>query len=146
MFAALSRRPCHSPKTQTGVALLEALIAVLIFSFGILAVVGLQANAMRISTDAKMRIDASNTANQQVGQLWADSANLSAYNGREMSVSSLPEGKLSILVATEASECRKGAPPSCTQPDCVNIKITWKVPGDSTTQILCSTTRINPNP
>ncbi len=72
----ISRRSCHAPKAQTGVALLEALIAVLVFSFGILAVVGLQANAMRITTDAKMRIDASNIANQRVGEMWADSANL----------------------------------------------------------------------
>lgn len=137
---------CHPPKAQSGVALLEALIAVLVFSFGILAVVGLQANAMRITTDAKMRIDASNAANQQMGQLWADSANLTSYNGREMSVSSLPEGKLNILVATEDPQCLRGKPPSCLTADCVNIKVTWKVPGDSSTQTFCSTTRINPNP
>lgn len=144
----LSHLPCHTPKTQNGVALLEALIAVLVFSFGILAIVGLQANAMRITTDAKMRIDASNAANQQMGQLWADSANLNSYNGREMSVSSLPEGKLSVWVANTYPECLKGdpLPPPCSTSDCVNIKVTWKVPGDSSTQIFCSITRINPNP
>jgi type IV pilus assembly protein PilV len=43
--------------------LLEALIAILIFSFGILGLVGLQANAINLSTDAKYRADAALLAN-----------------------------------------------------------------------------------
>lgn len=126
----LSRRSCHVPATQSGVALLEALIAVLIFSLGILAIVGLQANAMRISTDAKMRIDASNIANQRVGELWADAANLTGHAVVDQPVNGLPDGKLTIAVAA----------------DVVTVTVTWKVPGDSNTQKFLSTTRINPNP
>lgn len=50
--------------------LLEALIAILIFSMGILAVVGLQAASIRASGDAKYRSDASLLANRLIGQMW----------------------------------------------------------------------------
>lgn len=60
------------PAKQRGVMLLEALIAILIFSFGILAIVGLQAVAIKNAGDAKYRTDASQLANQLIGQMWAD--------------------------------------------------------------------------
>ena len=60
--------------------LLEGLIAVLIFSMGILAIVGMQATAIKNSTDAKNRADASYLANQIIGQMWADRPNLASYN------------------------------------------------------------------
>lgn len=50
--------------------LLEALIAMLIFSMGILAIVGMQASAVKASGDAKFRSDASLVANQLIGQMW----------------------------------------------------------------------------
>ncbi|MDD5176745.1 MAG: pilus assembly protein PilV [Sterolibacterium sp.] len=56
---------------QTGSMLLEALIAILIFSMGILAIVGMQAAAVKASSDAKYRSDASMVANQLIGQMWA---------------------------------------------------------------------------
>jgi type IV pilus assembly protein PilV len=55
---------------QTGSMLLEALIAVLIFSMGILAIVGMQASAVKASGDAKYRSDASMVANQLIGEMW----------------------------------------------------------------------------
>jgi type IV pilus assembly protein PilV len=72
-----------SAKAQSGVMLLEALIGILIFSLGILALVGMQATAIRASTDARDRTEASNLAAQIVGELWLDRANLAnyAYNG-----------------------------------------------------------------
>lgn len=126
----LSHIPCQTPKAQTGVALLEALIAVLVFSFGILAIVGLQANAMRISTDAKIRIDASNIANKRVGEMWADPTNLAGHAVADQPISDLPDGKMTVAVAL----------------DVVTVTVTWKVPGSSDTQRYVSTTRINPNP
>lgn len=50
--------------------LLEALIGILIFSMGILAIVGLQATSIKLSSDAKYRSDASLLANQLIGQMW----------------------------------------------------------------------------
>ncbi len=50
--------------------LLEGLIAVLIFSMGILAIVGMQAAAVKASTDAKYRSDAAMLANDLIGTMW----------------------------------------------------------------------------
>jgi len=50
--------------------LLEGLISILLFSIGILAIVGLQATSIKISGDAKYRSDASLLANQLIGQMW----------------------------------------------------------------------------
>ncbi len=58
-------------RQQSGVMLLEALIAILIFSLGILGVVGMQASAVAASRDAKYRTDAGLLANELLGQMWS---------------------------------------------------------------------------
>lgn len=57
-------------RTQSGAVLLESLIAVLIFSLGVLAVVGMQASAINASSDAKYRSDAAILANELIGRMW----------------------------------------------------------------------------
>ncbi|HYA19154.1 MAG TPA: type IV pilus modification protein PilV [Burkholderiales bacterium] len=70
-----------SPKQmQSGVMLLEALVGILIFSIGILALVGLQATAVKNQSDAKYRADASYLANQIIGQMWLDRTNFASYS------------------------------------------------------------------
>ncbi len=64
---------------QGGSLLLEAMIAILIFSMGILAIVGLQSVAINSVSEAKYRTDASFLANQIVGEMWVNRANLAAY-------------------------------------------------------------------
>jgi len=59
--------------------LLEALIAILIFSVGILAIVGMQATAMKAVTDARSRSEAALYANQILAQIWTDSSNADQY-------------------------------------------------------------------
>ena len=61
--------------------LLEALIAILIFSLGVLALVGLQTVSIRQSSEAGYRAEALMFANEIIGQMWVDNrsfANLSA--------------------------------------------------------------------
>jgi type IV pilus assembly protein PilV len=50
--------------------LIEALIAILIFSIGVLGVVGLQATAVQQSSDARYRAQAAELAQQLLGQMW----------------------------------------------------------------------------
>ena len=56
---------------QNGSVILEALIAILIFSVGILALVGMQAITINNVSDAKYRADASFLADQIIGEMWA---------------------------------------------------------------------------
>lgn len=57
---------------QRGVIILEGLIAVLIFSLGIIGIVGLLATSIKNTASAKYRNDASLLANQIIGQMWVD--------------------------------------------------------------------------
>lgn len=59
--------------------LLEALIAVVIFSIGILALIGMQATAIRQVADAKLRVDAGYLTSQIISQMWIDRSNLADY-------------------------------------------------------------------
>ena len=75
---SVPRRPAGR---QRGVMLIEALIAILIFSIGILGIIGLQASAVQQSTDAKNRAEAAYLADQLMGAMWTDNrtvANLQA--------------------------------------------------------------------
>jgi len=64
---------------QAGVMLLEAMIAILIFSVGILAIVGMQGTAIQNMSEAKYRSDAAFIANQIVADMWGNAANLASY-------------------------------------------------------------------
>ena len=67
-------------KYQSGVMLLEALIAILIFSIGILTLIGMQATAIKNTADARYRSEAATLAQQIIGQMWLDRANLGSYD------------------------------------------------------------------
>ena len=64
---------------QQGVMLIEALIGILIFSIGILALLGMQALAIKTTTDARYRSEAAFLINQVTSQMWVDTANIANY-------------------------------------------------------------------
>ena len=98
---------------QQGAVLLEALIAVLIFSFGILAISGLQAAMMKNTADATYRAEASYIVQQRLGEMLA---NPLALGSRVEPVSSLPGGTLAI---TPLSASR------------LQFVVNWQVPGEA---------------
>ena len=85
--------------SQQGVVLLESMIAVLIFSIGIIAVVGLQAAMIKNTAEARYRGEASFIAQQQIGRVWADPDNIIAYLTPASGISIdplLPNGRVEI--------------------------------------------------
>ena len=73
--------PMPTPRNaQQGVMLLEALIGLLIFSIGILALLAMQATSMRVTVDAKYRSEASFLVNEIVGVMWSNPADLTAFS------------------------------------------------------------------
>ncbi len=56
---------------QQGSFLLEGLIALCIFAFGILGLIGMVAGSIRASNEARYRVEAVNLANAMVGDMWA---------------------------------------------------------------------------
>ena len=71
--------PAKPRLLQRGATLLEAMVGILIFSLGILALVGMQALAIKQVNDAKYRADASFFANQIIGEMWVNRTNLGNY-------------------------------------------------------------------
>ncbi|WP_223871721.1 type IV pilus modification protein PilV [Candidatus Dactylopiibacterium carminicum] len=112
----------HTPVLveQRGAALLEALIAILIFSLGVLGLIGLLATSTQFSIDAEDRTRASMLANDLVAQMWEkqtvslDSDTLSAWESRVQDPSNgLPSANANSTV--DASGV-------------ANVTITWKAP------------------
>lgn len=74
----MAKHPIHL-RQQRGFVLIDALIAVLIFTFGILAILALQAGATKLGGDAKYRVDAALLANRFISSMWtADSSVLAS--------------------------------------------------------------------
>jgi type IV pilus assembly protein PilV len=71
------RKELQAPGRERGVMLIEALIAILIFSIGILAVVGMQSVAIKNVTESKHRSEAAFLAEELMAQMWLDQ-NISA--------------------------------------------------------------------
>lgn len=76
----MNRTRIRNPKAERGVMLLEALVAILVFSIGILAVVGMQAIALRNVTESKLRSDAAFLASELLSQMWTDAASINLYD------------------------------------------------------------------
>lgn len=94
-------KPPPLKSTQQGVVLLEAMIAILLFSMGVLAIVGLQAAMIKNTADSKYRAEASYIAQQRLGRMWSDPEALANYLEADADISaSLPGG---ILTVTQPS-------------------------------------------
>ncbi|MBC7413946.1 MAG: type IV pilus modification protein PilV [Herminiimonas sp.] len=57
-------------RAQAGMTLIEVLVSMLIFSFGFLGLIGMQARAVQLSTDAQDRSRAALLANEIVTTMW----------------------------------------------------------------------------
>lgn len=122
--------------SQRGVMLIEALVAILLFSVGVIAVMGMQAVSIEQVSQAKYRTDASYLANQITGKMWIDQSNISSYAtptyaGRtawnSVVAATLPQGTGTIAVNGTA----------------VTVTINWQTPNDSTVRKFVSIVNIN---
>ena len=119
---------CKVKASQQGMMLLEALIALVVFSFGILALVGLQAAMLKNTGSSKYRSDASYIAQKLVGQMWADSGNLATYTLANQDISSQLPGGLYTVALVAGTQYQ--------------ITVGWASPGeptnDATTVATCA--------
>lgn len=72
----------HSPvrkSTQGGFLLIEVLVSLLLFSLGLLAMMGMQTYAINDTLHGKYRTDAGYLANSIVGQMMVDKVNVASY-------------------------------------------------------------------
>jgi len=115
---SIGKYPSSEQNSQQGVVLLEALIAILIFSLGILALVGLQAAMVKNTSDAKYRAEATFAAQQKLGEIWANTKNKTAlvdYVVTDEPFLQLPSGTRSVAVSSEKV---------------VTVTVNWTLPGE----------------
>lgn len=146
----------HS-KAQSGSALIEALVALVVFSFGALALLGLQAASIKNSSDAKYRSEASYLANQIVAQMWVDRSNIDAYEhfatGLVCSFTGSASANANVTGwATQISSLLPGVSASRTQIQVttpvantkqVKVTVCWQTPQDSAARNFVTTAQIN---
>lgn len=114
---------------QRGVILLETLIAILIFSIGVLALVGLQAVMISNTSDAQYRSEASLIAQKRIAEIWGtdpinhhllgegDPADPLGKPGKDIS-NLLPNGiRYTVQVGVGSGEFL--------------VLVTWQPPGDT---------------
>jgi type IV pilus assembly protein PilV len=126
-----SPHPLRRRSRQQGIALIEALIGILIFAFGVIGLVGLQAAMTRAQGNAKFRADASYLSSQVLGSIWADRANLAQYDTGSACVSYQP---CNDWTAKVASALPGGAAQISAVPatGVVSITVTWSTPSEGT--------------
>lgn len=117
--------------------MIEVLVALLLFMFGVLGLVGLQSSMTRAQTDSKVRADAAYLAQELIGRMWSDLTNFATYDGsgcastprclewQNKTASALPKG-----VGTVAVDATTGN---------VTVTIKWTMPDGETHQYITAT-------
>lgn len=115
--------PFPAPASQSGVALIEVLVSVLLFSLGILGLIGLQTRAISLSIDAEDRNRAALIANDIAAVMWTtrtvaiDSATWTT-RARNLQAGGLPGANVQITSDITANTA--------------DILITWRPPQRAT--------------
>jgi type IV pilus assembly protein PilV len=140
---------------QQGAFLLEALIGILIFSLGILGIVGLQAQAIRLTNDAEFRAEAVYLANSLISQMWADKRSTlkinydSAVGGPKYNLfkSDVQTRLLGAVVADPVVKVDTADLPSAVTKtsSVVQVQIFWQLPGEPTQHNYITTGVIGQN-
>lgn len=153
-IARKSRPPTlkRSRKAQIGAMLIEALVAAIIFAIGILALIKLQAEGIRQTTESKGRSDASYLADKVLGDLAGEdlqtgaqsaSTAVTSFNGaytattspatanavvaaswQAMLARTLPQGTLNVAVESSADPLN-----ASNQVRAATITVTWTIAG-----------------
>lgn len=148
----------NSQTKQNGNTLLEALVALLIFSIGLVGILGIQLSSIKNSIDAKYRSDASFLANQIIGQMWVDRSNIDnyAYNDSGATCGSTTSGGAgntnvtnwlgnldSVLPGTALAKSKIEISTPIATTKLVKVTICWQSPKDTSAHNFAMTAQIN---
>ncbi len=132
--ATANLSPVVSLKAQSGVTLIESLVAILILSLGILGMIGLQATAVRDTMEADYRIKASYLANQIISTMWVDRTNLTDYDTGGAASSSnvrLTAWKDAVSAALPDATGGANAPTISVAGTQVDVTVSWQKAGET---------------
>lgn len=130
----IRRRPSTLSRPR-GFALLEVLVALIVCAIGVLGVVGLQGTMTRAQTSSAFRGEAAYLAQQLIGDMWLDRANLASYASADCGATCtawqhrvadrLPAGESTVTVNAATGV--------------VTIEIRWTAPGEATSRFTTAT-------
>ena len=157
-------------QSQSGVFLIEALIAILIFSIGILTLVAMQTATIQAQTAAQFRIEAASLADQMSSNIWlnvrrnsqglVDTASLTPFQHQPGGAKCAFMGAASahplvqdwVTAATTATNALPGATAEMQQIlidataagyNRVMVTVCWKTPSETTPHSHTVVTYIN---
>jgi type IV pilus assembly protein PilV len=140
-------------RRQRGFTLIEVLVSVLIFAFGVLGLVGVQATAIKMSTDAQQRAEATFLADQLLARMLISDAGTAATFAHKPggTTKCAPTGTASTntVVMGWLAEVTSTFPRASSEEqqiivsgDQVTVKLCWKNAEDDTPHTLEVTNRV----
>jgi type IV pilus assembly protein PilV len=119
-----TQHPANKRDTQAGMTLIEVLVAILIFSFGLIGLIGLQARAVQFSTSAEDTSRAALLANEI-----AASISTTTISGTAVSVSaSAAEAWQARAADASSGGLPNGSAAIAASGNAATITITWRAP------------------
>lgn len=105
-----------STRTQRGATMVEVLVSVVLLSISVLGLVRVLGNAVQDSGEIEYRSVAATLADESIGRMWIDRANLAAHAIKDEAIKQLPNGKRTIAVNGNV----------------VTVVVSWQAPGNGT--------------
>ena len=135
---------------QGGSAILEALIAILIFSFGVLGLIGILAASVRATNDARYRAEAANLANAVIGDMWATAANeldpqFGSSGPKLAAWQNYVATQLPSATGANAPLVDIAQPGLSAQSRSVVVTVFWQMPGETVRHQVLVTAQIGKN-
>ncbi|WP_050997930.1 type IV pilus modification PilV family protein [Dyella japonica] len=146
----MNRRP-RSCRKNRGIVMMDALVAIVIFSIGILGLMHLLSAAVGLTGAAKYRTDAAMLADQVIAQMWTYS---NAPSGTIATNFNSPDGaayktwaaNVTTLTANSGLPGAKGNVPTIVVDGNNNVTVTikWQSPDDNILHTYVASTQIQP--
>jgi len=149
-MASTVQRTERPRAVQDGSVLLESLVAILIFSFGVLGLIGILASSIRATNDARYRAEAANLANAIIGDMWATApADLGPQFGptgpRLIAWQSQVASLLPSAGGANAPLIDLAQPGLSLQSRSVVVTVFWQLPGETVRHQVLITAQIGKN-
>lgn len=116
---------------QQGVVMLEALLGIFIFSIGILALIGMQAVAVKNTIEAQYRTEAGFLANEIIGAMWVNNANPAAFATASCSSNTTCAAWVTKVQAMMPGSTGALAPSIAVAGSQVTVTVSWQKAGET---------------
>ena len=139
--------PKNLPARQAGSYLLESLIAILIFAFGILGLIGLLGSSIRVTNDARYRSEAANLAGAMIADMWTmTAAQMDTDFGASGTKLATWKTKAANLLPSADTTVDLTQPGLSAQSRTAVVTVFWKLPGETELHQHLMTAQIGKNP